>query len=306
MMRDDTHAEGGSHRHLTAMILREYSPMGTRARLVLELRQRGPQVTAFLIAILLVADVGNSARALWSAAHPQTDPPALTTQRPARRAGEDAHLIVNAHVFGEVPAERLPVGDADSAPDTRLALALSGIIATQNPGEGFAILGEQGKPSHLYAAGAVVAAMSARVYRVFSDRVVLERDGELETLRLPRNTLLGIVAATDSAAPVRPQDPRDADLFDRNHPSSAQGLINTMGAEPRDVDGRLAGLVVHPPKYLQRRYGLQDGDLLTAINGVEITDPDALTDMLRTAGGSLSLTLTRDGAQQTKTVQLND
>jgi general secretion pathway protein C len=236
----------------------------------------------------------------------------LVTQ--PRRAGPDVQQIAAAHLFGAVPVERSPGGD--NAPDTRLALTLSGIIALKDPDKGYAILAEEGKPAHLYATGAVVAGTSARLQQVFFDRVVLERQGELETLRLPRSALVGLVSggrvaagnvATDTAAASsRPDDPRAAALYDQNHPSAAQGFFNYLGAEQSHVDGRLAGLIVHPPKSAQRKYGLQDGDLLTAINGVEISDPDALADLLRTAGGSLSLTLTRGGAQQTKTMQLND
>jgi general secretion pathway protein C len=214
--------------------------------------------------------------------------------------------IAAAHLFGAAPVERSPGGD--NAPDTRLALTLSGIIALEDPDKGYAILAEEGKPAHLYATGAVVADTSARLRQVFSDRVVLERQGELETLRLPRSILVGLVSSGSAAddASSRPDDPRAAALYDQNHPSPAQGFFNYLGAEQSHVDGRLAGLIVHPPKFVQRKYGLQDGDLLTAINGVEISDPDALADLLRTTGGSLSLTLTRGGAQQTKTMQLNN
>jgi general secretion pathway protein C len=287
--------------------------MGTRERLLLELRQRGPQVAALLVAALIVVDGADSGWALRSYSNAPADDPVGPVLTQAHRAGPDVQQIAAAHLFGAAPVERLP---GDNAPDTRLALTLSGIIALNDPDKGYAILAEEGKPAHFYAAGAVVAGTSVRLQQVFSDRVVLERQGELETLRLPRSTLVGLVSsgrvaagnlATDTAdAASRPSDPAAADFYDRNHPSAAQGFINYLGVEQSHVDGRLAGLIVHPPKSVQRQYGLQDGDLLTAINGVEISDPDALADLLRTAGGTLSLTLTRGGAQQTKTMQLNN
>jgi general secretion pathway protein C len=288
------------------MIVRDDSPMGTRARLLLELRQRGPQVAALLIAALIVVDGADSAWALRSYSNAQANEPEGPVVTQAHRAGPDLQQIVAAHLFGAAPVERSPGGD--NGPDTRLALMLTGIIALKDPDKGYAILAEEGKPAHLYATGAVVAGTSARVQRVFSDRVVLERQGELETLRLPRSTLAGLVSSgrTDTADASRPDDPAAAAFYDQNHPSPAQGFFNYLGAEQSHVDGKLAGLIVHPPKAFQRKYGLQDGDLLTAINGVQISDPDALADLLRTAGGSLSVTLTRDGAQQTKMMQLNN
>jgi general secretion pathway protein C len=287
--------------------------MGTRQRLLLELRQRGPQVVASLVAVLSVLDGAHFGWALRSLTNTPTDLPALPVATQPRRTGPDPQQIVAAHLFGAPPVERPP---GDNAPDTQLALTLSGIIALKNPDKGYAILAEEGKPGHLYATGTVIAGTSARLQQVFFDRVVLDKQGELETLRLPRSALAGLVSggrmsvgsrATDTAdADSRPTDPAAADLYDRNHPSAAQDFINYLGAEQSHVDGKLAGLIVHPPKSVQRKYGLQDGDLLTAINGVAIDDPDALPELLRTAGGSLSLTLTRAGAQQTKAMQLNN
>jgi general secretion pathway protein C len=296
------------------MIVRDHSPMGTRARLLLELRQRGPQVAALLIAVVVVVDGTDSGWALRSYSNAPADEPVHPTVTQAHRTGPDVQRIAAAHLFGAAPVERLP--GSNNAPDTRLALTLSGIIALEDPDKGYAILSEEDKPAHLYATGAAVAGTTARLQKVFSDRVVLERQGELETLRLPRRALVGLltsgsvvaghIATAADEASSRPDDPRAAALYDQNHPSVAQGFFNFLGAEQSHVDGRLAGLIVHPPKFVQRKYGLQDGDLLTAINGVEISDPDALADLLRTAGGSLSLTLTRGGAQQTKTMQLNN
>jgi general secretion pathway protein C len=296
------------------MIVRDHSPMGTRERLLLELRQRGPRVAALLIAVAIVVDGADSAWALRSYSNTSAVEPVGPVVAQTHRVGPDVQQITAAHLFGAAPVELSPGGD--NGPDTRVALTLSGIIALKDPDTGYAILGEEGKPAHLYATGAVVAGTSARLQQVFSDRVVLDRQGELETLRLPRSTLAGLVsggrgtakniATADDDPSSRPTDPRAAALYDQNHPSPAQGFINYLGAEQSHVDGRLAGLIVHPPKSVQRKYGLEDGDLLTAINGVEISDPDALADLLRTAGGSLSVTLTRAGAQQTKTMQLNN
>ncbi len=61
-------------------------------------------------------------------------------------------------------------------------------------------------------------------------------------------------------------------------------------------------MVLHPPKRYLRQYGLRDGDTLTAVNGVTLTDPDDLANALKGAGKSLSLTFVRDGVQLTKTL----
>jgi type II secretory pathway component PulC len=66
---------------------------------------------------------------------------------------------------------------------------------------------------------------------------------------------------------------------------------------------------LHPEKRLQRQTGLRDGDILTAINGVEITDQDsedALNNALNSSDGAVSLTYSRNGVQQTVKAAVNN
>jgi general secretion pathway protein C len=292
--------------------------MWPRERLLLEWRRRAPRWTAAAIAALLAVDLGHSARLLHPAASSEHASGADVSVPPQAGGGSpniprrpDAQQIIGAHLFGAV-AGRPGTGDASNAPDTRLPLALSGIIAGKNPKDGLAMIGSQGQHTRLYGVGAPIAAAGgARLYRVFADRVVLESDGGLETLRLPRHSLPGlapprptedVAMVADAASPV----PASASADDPNHPTPAEGLFSYMAAERNNIDGRMVGVVLHPAKLIQRRYGLYDGDTVTAVNGVQITDPGVLEDTLKTSGKSLSLTLTHDGVQQTKTVQLND
>jgi type II secretion system protein C len=226
----------------------------------------------------------------------------------------DVQQIVAAHLFG-APAKHIPTGaDADTAPDTQLALALSGIMATKDPQTGYAILGEQGKATHFYRVGAPLeVARGGRLFRVFTDRVVLDFDGRLETLRLPHYRLPDAsppsvrVAAAASAepdsAPVQDSPPAGALAAEV---TPAQSTFSLLDAERRNVDGHMDGMVLHPSKRYQRQYGLRDGDTLTAVNGVTLTDPDALANALKDAGKALSLTFVRDGVQQTKSLRVND
>jgi type II secretion system protein C len=195
--------------------------------------------------------------------------------------------------------------DGVNAPETRRVFALSGTIATKDPSEGYAILGEQGKPAHLYHVGAAVETTRGRLFRVFADRVVLDFGGRLETLRLPHSLLPGmpnnrvIVAAAQTGAEAATTAPIER--------TPVQTVFGSMYAEPSRVDGRMVGMIMHPARRVQRQYGLRDGDMLTAVNGVEINDPDVLENVLSSSSGkSLSLTFTRDGVQQTKALPLSD
>jgi general secretion pathway protein C len=190
--------------------------------------------------------------------------------------------------------------DPANAPETQLDLTLTGLVATADPKTGFAILRAADKPAHFYRAGANLddVTTGGRLRRVFVDRVVLEVDGKLQTLRLPRQGL-GITTAqthvADSAADSAavPTDP-GPDVI-----TPAEGVFANLNVEPNTVDGRAAGMVMHPGKRFQRDYGLKDADVLTAVNGVEITDADTLASTLRTNAKSLSVTIVRDGTSRT-------
>lgn len=186
-------------------------------------------------------------------------------------------------------------------------------MATKDPQAGYAILAEQGRTSHLYRAGAPLeVSRGGRLFRVFADRVVLEFDGQLETLRLPRNKLPVVstqsvrVAAAPSAEPAAApaQDTPAAVVAIEVTP--VQSAFSLLDAERRTVDGHMDGMVLHPSKRYQRQYGLRDGDTLTEVNGVTLTDPDDLENALKANGKSLSLTFVRDGVQQTRTLQVID
>jgi len=78
----------------------------------------------------------------------------------------------------------------------------------------------------------------------------------------------------------------------------AEGFFASLNLQQANL-GESAGLVMHPAKRFQRQYGLRDSDILTAVDGVEITDSETLANTLRTNAKSLSLTLVRDGVPRT-------
>jgi general secretion pathway protein C len=283
--------------------------MWKRDELMTSWLRRAPRWTAVLLAGLIVADLAHSG---WLFRRVSADVlPQTSLVSPPRAAAFDLQQVVDAHLFGDGKRLATEAGAA-SAPETQLALALSGIIATRNPQDGYAILGEQGKPGHLYRVGAPLGTSTGGLlFRVFIDRVVLDIDGHLETLTLPRSLLPGLtqvrpLEATNVAAATETAAASGAAEVDERQVSPVQTLFGSVNAEPNNVDGRMAGMVLHPPKRLQHQYGIRDGDTLTAVNGVEITDADVLANALKNSDKSLSLTFTHDGVEQTKTLQINN
>ncbi len=69
------------------------------------------------------------------------------------------------------------------APETRLNLELEGIVYSDMPAEGIAIISESGKPQKTYHIGETLPG-NATLYAIEPSRVILQRNGRHETLSL--------------------------------------------------------------------------------------------------------------------------
>jgi type II secretion system protein C len=277
-------------------------------------RRLAPRWTAVVLAGLVAADLAHFILVLGAGAPLQHRAPERAR---APRVSLDVQRLVGAHLFG-VDRAGMFAGAPGAA--TPLPLALSGVIATSDPNDGYAILGEQGKATRLYRTGTAFADAAGSLYQVFPDHVVLALSGRLETLTLPelslnptRNGPRGVrrMAQVETVAHVETPAEAAAAIAaalpsNRDPPTAAEGWFSRLYAERYKVDGKLEGMVLHPAKPLQRRYGLRDGDTLTQINGISVTDADALDNALKTSGQTLALTLVRNGVQETLSVPVNE
>jgi general secretion pathway protein C len=271
-----------------------------------DLRQRAPALTTALLAAVLVLDIGHFVAPWLAGPHP---PAALggdawMTRPLSRPHALDPSQIISAHLFGTAARAA-----DDNAPESALDLALSGVIATSDPGAGSAILGRKGMPSHLYHTGDIIVdAQGVRLQRVFADRVALDIGGRIEVLKLPRKSMQGAALLTlASRAEIAAASDAQDGVEQGNAPmTAAASWFSNLDAERNNVDGKLAGMRLHPEGRLRHQYGFRDGDILTAINGIEITDPEVLDRVLSDSAQSLSLTYTRNGVSQTTRVSVND
>jgi general secretion pathway protein C len=270
--------------------------------------QRAPRWSAVVLAGVIAADLTHLGFALRGLAAP-IPARAITPSAVVAVTRLDPQRIVQAHLFGNETAAPGTV-DPAAAPETRLALELSGIIATRDPTKGFAILGETGKASHLYSVGAPLRdTVAGRLYRIFADRVVLDLEGRLETLKLPRKPAPGGPAAGTASGTVTAAAAATGPGTDgAGSPGMPTPAANWFGMlyPQRMVAG---GIKLRPDMRVQREYDLRIGDVLNAVNGVEISGTHSMEDVqevLKTSGKSLQLTVTRNGIQQTLTVPVPD
>lgn len=223
---------------------------------------------------------------------------ALSTRADAPSLGRQ---IVAHHLFGQVQAEA-PQQTAAAIPETSLRLELRGVMASDDPHTATAIVADAGGKEDFYSVGEQLPG-GAVLKEVHAQHIVLSRGGRFETLRLPENTLkvkAGVTAAPD-ARPLTPspeagrllQQYRDQFIQD------PQSLANLLQGEPYWDNGRLIGYRLRPGRDagVLAKFGIQSGDVVTAINGVSVVDPAGRMELLRTISNAaqFNVDLLRNG-----------
>jgi general secretion pathway protein C len=260
---------------------------------------RAPQVATFILALGLAAQlalivVGMTGR------NRQTAPPPLTVGQQVPPL--DIGGLVNAHLFGNAVAQNTN-GDGANAPPSSMPLVLAGLLATADPKEGMAIIGESAAAAKVVAVGQQVPG-GALLHSVYNDRAIIDRNGVLESVMLPRRT------AGDIAPPMPPPAPASAGtgneaLLDRMRKlvNDDPGVIGQiMRPQPVFAGGKMRGFRVYPGANRQAfaRIGLRAGDLVTAINGTPLDDKDRAQEIFNTLNSSTDarVSVTRNGRQQ--------
>ena len=269
----------------------------------------GPRLLSWVLAVLIAVELARIAISLLSGGPVKSPQPVLTTPVPlTRHAGVDVQSVISAHLFGVATIDP-STQDPDNAPQSTANLVLAGTIATQDPKRGVAIISDGG-PSKVYSVGDNVG--GASLHSVYLDHVILDRGGQLETLLLPR--LLGpgmrgppvvrrtggvdprTVTAVDNIRRLVQQDPGILDQVMRTVPSYDNAA------------GKLRGFRAYPGRNRQifNKLGLKPGDLVTAINGTTLDDPQRSQEVFNTIQTSdhVSVTVERGGQKQEITLNI--
>jgi general secretion pathway protein C len=270
------------------------------------LQGNAPRLVALVLAALIVLELGALAYAL--VINPVKSPqPQGSANAVPQRPGVNVQAVVSAHLFG-VPTVDPASQDPNSAPASSANLLLTGTIATGNPKHGVAIVSDGGGPSKVYSVGDRLA--GASLHSVYLDHVILDRNGALETVKLPRLLPSGSVGAPAMRRPSG--DPRAAAAVDnirrmvQQDPTILDQVMRTVPSYDNTA-GKLRGFRAFPGKNRQifSKLGLKSGDLVTAINGTELDDPQRSQEVLNTMQTSDRVTITVERGGQKQDITLN-
>ena len=267
--------------------------------------QRAARISALLLGVWIIWRF--AALTWFLVPRPELPTPPVTVAPPVKPAAQSGNAQAIAslqqfHLFGMAAAPAAPAkqGPID-APDTRLNLTLKGALSSDVQEEARAIIAAAGGEEKTYAIGAEIPG-GARLREIYPDRVILERGGRYETLRLPRD------ASAVAPAPRRQGARRPAERIDTGqvirdyrekmaqNPAVLLDIARPVAFREED---QFVGFKLHPGnrRELFAQLGLQDGDVVTEVNGIELDDPGQGAAVLESIkeGDELSLTVRRKG-----------
>jgi len=257
---------------------------------------RAPQIATFVLALALAAQLALIVVGIASRSR-QTAPPPVANTQPVPQL--DIGGLVNAHLFGNAVVQNTNA-DGANAPPSSMPLVLAGLLATDNPKEGMAIIGESAAAAKVVVVGGQVPG-GATLHSVYADRAVIDRNGALESVMLPRQAT-GNLSPAPPPPPVASSGDPNLDRMRRLVSDDPSVIGQIMRPQPVFAGGKMRGFRVYPGANRQAfaRIGLRAGDLVTAINGTPLDDKDRAQEIFSTLNSSTDarVSITRNGRQQ--------
>ncbi len=251
-----------------------------------------------LVTLLLLAIIASQlAKLFWLLMEPDRPLPAPLVATHVVRGEDDAarllqsnlYTIQKANLFGRAvvikQATDVPVArPSEVAPDTRLNLVLTGIFSNEDEALGLAIIRSDRGDEKSYAVGDELPG-GATLKEVHSGWIVLLHKGRYETLKFVEDkSVTRLLKASVDQSAATPLDFRqDAQVSELlaevreeilNDPLS---MIDMIQFRPASQNGKQIGfkITLTDNAELLREIGLQSDDIITAINGIKLTNNQA-------------------------------
>ncbi len=231
--------------------------------------------------------------------------PAVMAAVQPKQTRIDARQIVQMHLFGvanKAPKKVAKVAPVN-APETRLKLKLSGLFASGDQNTSLAIIADPGGKENHYAVGDPLPG-GAKLSEIRVDRIILQRNGSFETLRLPKKRTKGAKVPTrSSGARINKRQQASAFKKYRNEIKKNPAVFLTyVRATPARKNGKFVGfrLQAGAKPAAMAELGLKPGDIVTALNGIQIDSPANGMKALQALGkgDNVSVTILRGGDEQ--------
>jgi len=234
---------------------------------------------------------------------------AVNSQQRAVSASDGWH-IARWNLFGKESRNVAPAPVVQkNIPKTKLNLTLRGVFVSEAGGG--AIIAEANGKERYYA---VNSSLSGGVVlkEVHATNVVLMRNNRLETLELPKTSIeigKSSSAARNASSHVSEGRPLNLKQYRKDLLREPQRLTDAIRMNPKSEKGRFIGYEVKPgrDRALFDRVGLMSGDIVTAVNGIQLDTPAKGLNVLRSlqTANSVRLDIKRNGRSRSFDVSID-
>ncbi|WP_026376212.1 type II secretion system protein GspC [Aestuariibacter salexigens] len=281
------------------------------------------QINMLIVALLCLYLIAFAAEMTWKVipAPDIAEQSTVSTSVPQSNRSDNASLNITKlqrlNLFGDVVEAPQQQQQVSEAPETRLNLTLTGVVSSSQADMGAAII-ENNNRQNTYGVGDKIDGTNATLQEVYVDRVIIKNGINRETLMLDGLDYDKRATASARPVPVRPVPEPEPDepvrrLSDeaveltqelRNQPGSFTDFI---AISPFRQDGQLEGYRVSPGKNpaLFESAGLSAGDIITEINGLDLTDIEQSMEAMAALREAQSLQLTVRRGDELMTLYLD-
>jgi len=208
-------------------------------------------------------------------------------------------------LYGEAAEQtEVVIAPVVEAPDTTLSLTLRGILSKEDDPagpNGSVIIENRSESKTYYVGQQIEGADGATLHSVYSDRVLLNRSGRLETLRLPKDLAASSPGGPMAMPPLPQAQGQTAPLRDVISQNAAK-LTDIIRPAPHVQEGQIVGFRVNPgrDRATFEALGFQPGDVVTDINGTVLDDVSQGLQIFQSLGEATqaNVTVLRDGVPQ--------
>ena len=282
-----------------------------------------------LIVLLVLWSLSSVSQLIWIPfrANPIDAAPALALNPPkptggAKTAVIDTSGVMGLGLFGGSP-EALAEADSaalteasrdgieQNAQETRLALTLTGIVASTEDGTGSAVI-KSGAAEQVYAVGdALPASGQVVLVKVMPQQVVIDNNGTYELIKLYEGPGIAIptrAAWQPSQKATAAEQTALASQYRRQLYDSPESLASVVSVSPVREGDRVVGYRIAPgaDRVAFDTFGFQSGDIVTAVNGLALSDASNTVKLYQTMKDATqaSFDIERDGGTVTVNVDL--
>lgn len=265
--------------------------------------KKAQQKASKVIILILVVYISYVAAQITWFTLPNTSSSAVVIQNMNATSSKQVQQNVNItalqklNLFGTYNKEEknvVEVIEAKNAPETRLNLTLSGLVASDNQDNAAAIIEHQGK-QETYGIDDLIKGTQASLAQVLIDRVLIKYSGRLETLMLdgfdynqPARTLSKPITLKENKLVDHRGNAEIAALskeFKNNVAQDPSKISDYLKIQPKSKNGAIIGYSLRAGKKHEffQQAGLKSGDVAIQMNGYNLNVPNeamqAITEM---------------------------